>query len=98
MRMLKACGNLNFAFEPLDIDVCDELGREELDDDMPSKRCLHGNKYPRHSAAPEFAFQGVGSAERSLKPVAKIVEDQETPGSGECRVGGLETYDSAALR
>ena len=70
--MLKSCGELDLATEPVRIDPCCELGRKDFDDDLAIEVGLGCNEDARHSRAAELAVNAIGVAEYLLKLALKV--------------------------
>src|SRR5688572_15010923 len=73
VRILESRDELNLAMEPVEAHTADEVGRQQLDDDLPIEASLGSEEDMTHPPTTELALDGVRVAQRGLQPVAKLV-------------------------
>ena len=69
--MLQPRCDLDLAAEAVDVHAGNQLGREQLDHDAATERCLFGHEHARHATAAELTLDGVRGAERGLELLLK---------------------------
>ena len=72
MRVLKVGDYVDLALEPLNAYCRSGVGRQHLDNNLPSQRGVFTEKDTRHSSAAELALEEAGCTEGVLQLLAKI--------------------------
>jgi hypothetical protein len=73
VRVLQPRGGRDLALEPFARHASREVGREDLEDDLPVEGRLGGEEDPRHPAAAELPLDAIGLAQRLLELCAQRV-------------------------
>ena len=71
--MLQLRGEVDLALEAFAIDAGRQVGRQDLDYDLPGEGALRGDEHAAHAAALELAFEGVGAADRGFQLVPQRI-------------------------
>ncbi len=72
VRLLERRDELDLTLEPFDVDARGQLGREQLDDDLPVESLFVGDKNARHAATAKLALKGVRGTEALLQLLSKV--------------------------